>query len=73
MFRPSGSPDGWVRQAHRGELHGAAPALADGWRRPGESGFDGYQAGHSPGAVFADLRTRFSDPAVPKPFAVPDI
>ena len=38
-----------------------------------ESGVDGYREGHIPGAVFADLLARFSDPAQPKPFAVPSV
>jgi DHA2 family methylenomycin A resistance protein-like MFS transporter len=36
-----------------------------------DSGIEGYELGHIPGAVFADLLTRFADPGSPKPFAVP--
>ncbi|PZT71070.1 sulfurtransferase [Streptomyces sp. SW4] len=35
------------------------------------SGREGYEQGHIPGAVFADLLTELADPTAPKPFAVP--
>ncbi|MER7756977.1 DHA2 family efflux MFS transporter permease subunit [Kitasatospora sp. NPDC097643] len=35
------------------------------------SGRAGYQEGHLPGAVFADLLTGLADPGSPKPFAIP--
>lgn len=37
-----------------------------------ESGRTGYEEGHIPGAVFADLLTDFSDPEAKRPFALPD-
>lgn len=37
------------------------------------SGRDGYQEGHIPGAVFADLLTELADLTAPKPFAIPPV
>jgi thiosulfate/3-mercaptopyruvate sulfurtransferase len=42
---------------------GAAPVLLDvRWRLGGPPGFEGYRAGHLPGAVFVDLDTQLAGP-----------
>ena len=46
------------------EAHGEALVIADvRWYLDGRSGFDAYQHGHLPGAIFVDLETMLAAPA----------